>query len=71
MDGDKVTQLRQLLAEGYHLEAIESDERRVETVLRRGLLRVSLTFGAREAAGLLRLSTPSLAQKRRLRSWGP
>lgn len=65
-----MAQLRRLLAEGYEVETIESDDECVEAVLRRGALRVSLTFVGDEAAGLLTVATPSLAQKRRARTWG-
>jgi hypothetical protein len=70
MRHDKVTQLRKLLAEGYQVEIINSDDECVETVLRRGGSRVSFTFVGDEAAGLLTVATPALAERRRARSWG-
>jgi hypothetical protein len=67
MRQDKVGELRQLLAAGYEVESINSDEECVEAVLRRGPLRISLTFVGAEATGLLTVATPALAEKRRLR----
>lgn len=67
---DKVATLRRLLADGYQVEIINSDEECVEAVLRRGVLRVSLTFVGDEAEGLLTVATPALAEKRRQRTWG-
>jgi len=65
-----VAQLRRLMAEGYVVEAISSDEECVEAVLRRGMLRVSLTFIGAEAEGLLTVATPALTERRRERLWG-
>lgn len=64
-----MAELRKLLAEGYKVEAIESDDECVETVLARGPVRVSLTFEGREAFGLLTVPSPALAERRRMR-WG-
>ena len=69
MAGETVAQLKRLLAEGYSVESVASDDECVEAVLARGRIRVSLTFPKDEAEGLLRVSTPALAEKRRARAW--
>jgi len=70
MKPDKVRELRRLLAEGYHVEAVDSDEECVEAILSLGSRRVCLVFEGAEAAGLLTVATPALAEKRRSRTWG-
>lgn len=50
---DKLTQVRQLLAEGFVLVEVESESGCVEAKLRRGPLLISIRFHRSEARELL------------------